>query len=143
MRPQSIVMFERLFLASLVVSAVTFAVGYDAIMASMAADPTLRQAGLGSGFLIGAVIVEYAFYLLLWYLIARRGANWAKWVFILVLAISLTSVGRAFGSDLSLTVLMGLAVYVLRVLAAVYLFRPDAIVWLRGDAVDDPAALDD
>jgi hypothetical protein len=139
MRPQSIVMFERLFLAALALSVLTFALGYETIMASVTADPTMRQAGLGSGFLIGALAVEYALYLALWYLIARRGANWAKWVFLLVLAISLTSLPRAFGSDLSLTVLLGLAVQVLRILSAVYLFRPDAAAWLRGDSAETSA----
>ncbi|OYW47097.1 MAG: hypothetical protein B7Z08_07610 [Sphingomonadales bacterium 32-68-7] len=135
-------MFERLLLASIALSAATFAVGYEAMLAAMAGDPRLQAAGLGGGFLIGSVLAEYAIYLVLWYLIARRGVNWAKWVFVAVLALGLLSVPSALGGPINLLVVLGLAVVALRVLAAINLFRPDAIAWLRGEDETDPAAFD-
>lgn len=141
MRPQSIVLFDRLFLASIALSVVSFAIGYDAIMEAMANDSTLQRAGLqGSGIVMGAAAAEYVIYLLLWHLIAHKAANWAKWVLVLLFAISLTSLSRSLGGSLGLSAMLGLGVYALRILAVVSLFRADAVAWLRGEStvLSDP-----
>lgn len=142
MRPPSIVMFERLFLASLAIGLISFAVGYQNMLAALANEPTLQRAGFGSGFLIGTAAFSYAIYLLLWYLIARKAAKWAKWVLIVLIAISLISLPGALTGTLSLTVLLGLAVYALQLAALVNLFRPDAKAWFRGEMSADPATFD-
>ena len=49
MRPKSIVIFDWLFLASLVVSVVNTAVSYSAIVELFATDPTLRATGVPGG----------------------------------------------------------------------------------------------
>src|SRR6186713_2550959 len=87
MRPNSIVMFERLFLASLAVGVLAFAVGFDQVMAALARDATYRRAGLGAGFVISLTVAGYAIYLLLWYLIARRAVTAAKWILVVFTAI--------------------------------------------------------
>ena len=121
MRPPSIIMFERLFLASLALSALSFALSYDSLIEQLAREPGMVELGLGSGFVIGTAVVGYAIYLLLWFLIARKASNLAgPW---------------------GLTMLIGLAVYALEIAAAVYLFRPDAAAWLKGKAAD-PATFD-
>ena len=80
MRPRSIVLFEQLFLASLAVSLVPLALGYGAATAAWNNDPNVRRVGLGSSFLIGAMVFDYAVYLLLWFLVARKASNIAKWI---------------------------------------------------------------
>jgi hypothetical protein len=142
MRPESIIMFERLFLASLVVSGVSFAIGYEDTMRIAASDPGMRQLGLGAGFIAGTLAVSFAIYLLLWYLIARKASRIAKWVLIVLVAIGVASLPVALAGPLGLTVWLNLAVYALEIAALVFLFRADAIAWFRGERAADPAAFD-
>jgi hypothetical protein len=142
MRPQSIVMFERLFLASLVLSLLTLAVGYDEMAATLAEDPGMQQLGLGSGFLIAMVTVSYAAYLLLWYLIARKASKVAKWILVVFTAIGVLSALPSLAGAWTWTMLVSLAVYALEVGAVICLFQPDARAWLGGGAPSDPAAID-
>jgi hypothetical protein len=141
MRPPSIIMFERLFLASLALSLVGFALSYEVMLEEFAREPGMAELGLGSGFVLGIVAVSYAVYLLLWFLIARRASNVAKWILVVLLALSVISLVGLFAGPWDWMALTGLAVYALEIAAAVYLFRPDAAAWLRGNAVD-PTAFD-
>lgn len=142
MRPQSIIMFERLFLASLALSLVTLALGYEEMVAALAEDPGLQRLGLGSGFLIGMVVASYALYLLLWRLIARKGSKAAKWIFVALTALGVLSALPSLAGPWDLLALVTLAVYALEVGAAIFLFRPDAVAWFDGAAPADPATFD-
>ena len=59
MRPQSVVMFERLFLLSLALSVISFAVGYGEFSQQVLRDPAMRQLGLGVGFILEATRVHF------------------------------------------------------------------------------------
>ena len=140
MRPNSIVMFERLFLASLAVGALNFVLGYDKVMAAIANDPTFQRAGVGSGLVIGLTAASYAVYLLLWHLIARKAANVAKWVLVVfsICGVLLALPGLRGAWDL--TLLLAIAAHGLEVAAVVLLFRRDAVEWLKGQAAAEPTA---
>src|SRR5690606_2155960 len=140
MRPQSIIMFERLFLASLATSVVSLVLNYQALTDTVAVE--LEGTGLGAGFVLAIVGVGYAIYLLLWYLIAHRAANWAKWVLVALLVFGLVSLPGARLGPWDLTALLGLASYALQVAAAVFLFRADAKAWLGGERAADPSTFD-
>jgi hypothetical protein len=144
MRPQSIVLFERLFLASLAVGVVNFIVGYGAMVEALGAEPGMQQLGLGGGFAIAIFAVGTGIYLLLWYLIARKAMNLAKWVLVVLVALSvvslLTTLATAF--TLNLTTMLGLATYILEVAAVIYLFPGDAVAWLKGSKPADPTAFE-
>lgn len=142
MRPQSIVLFERLFIASILLSAISFVIGYGEFSEQVLRDPTLQQLELGSGFVIGLAAAGYALYLLLWYLIAHKAANWAKWLLIFFLVLSLVSLPRALANPWSLSTLAAMAVYALQVASVVFLFKPDAKAWLRGKGTAEPADVD-
>jgi len=142
MRPQSVVMFERLFLSSIALSVASFAFGYADFSQQVQRDPAFQQLGLGSGFVIGLAVAGYALYLLLWYLIAHKAANWAKWLLILFLVISLVSLPRALIGPWDLPTLAALAIYALQVAAVTFLFKPDARTWLGGNGSAGPANFD-
>lgn len=142
MRPPSILMFERLFLASLVLSVLAFVVGYDAMNEQLANEPGMAELGLGSGFLTGAVVVSLAIYLLLWFLIARKASTVAKWILVVLLALSLISIPAIFAATLDLIAILNIAVYALELAAAVYLFRADAVAWFRGEWNTDPTTFE-
>lgn len=141
MRPQSILVFERLFLLSLVVSAVAFFLGFD----QLTGDPTVVRSGLGTGFILGVAAASYALYLLFWYLIARKAVNWAKWVLLALVAISLVSLPGALvqlARSFDVDVLLNVAVLALEVVALGYLFRADAKAWLNGERPVNPTVFE-
>ena len=143
MRPQSIVMFERLFLASLAISAINTFIVFDGVARAVATNASMQQMGLGSGFLIGLLGASFAIYLLLWYLIAHKAANVAKWILVILMALGvLTSLPGLLQASFDFATLSGLAAILLEVAAVVYLFRADASAWLTGKQPADPEAFD-
>ena len=134
MRPQSIVLFDRLFLASLVIGLINAILTYDSVVAATAGDPTLQQIGWGGGAVIVVMAISLLIPLLLWYLIAWRASNIAKWVLVVMTAIGLFFIGFDPDNLTSLSNLASLATTLLQVVAIVMLFRADARAWLEGDA---------
>ena len=132
MRPPSIVMFERLFLASLALSVIGFVVSYDAAMEQLAAEPVMESLGLGAGLVIGTMVFVTAIYLLLWFLIAHKASVVAKWILVVFTAIGVAS----FVTTLAIATipwdpaaLLGVVMYALEIAAVVFLFRDDAKAW--------------
>jgi hypothetical protein len=144
MRPNSIIMFERLFLASLALSAIASVLAYDAILAELNRDPAVQQLGLGGGFMGAIFVVGFAIYLLLWFLIARRASTVAKWILVVFVALSLASFVASLtaGFTPDSGTLLALVIYALEVAAVWFLFRPDAAAWFKGDWNADPATFE-
>ncbi len=142
MRPPSIMMFERLFLASLALSLLGFVLNYGQISDVATSDPGMAQLGLGMGFLIGVMVASYALYVLFWFLIARRASNVAKWILVVFTVLGVLSMLPTLTGSLDATALLSLAVYALEIAAVVYLFRPDAKDWLAGKGQADPTTFD-
>ncbi len=142
MRPQSIIMFERLFLASLALGAVNFVLSYEQAAAVLANDTGARQFGLGSGFLIGMTVVSFAVYLLLWFLVARKASHAAKWTRVVLVTIGVLFAPAALTGPWDRTLVLSLLVHGLEVAALVQLFRPDAKAWLAGKEQSDPTTFD-
>ena len=143
MRPPSIIMFERLFLLSIAVSAVLTVISYDEVLRALTSDPAMQPLGLGSGFLIGVLAASFAIYLLLWYLIAHKAANPAKWILaVLVFLGAVTSLPGLLRPPTDLTTVLSIVGYVLEITAVVFLFRADAASWLKGKSEADPATFD-
>ena len=142
MRPPSIVMFERLFLASLALSVVSLIINYDLRIEQLAAEPALAELGIGGGLVLGMAAIGYAIYVLLWYFIARKASNVAKWVLVVLLALNLVSLLGALVGPWDLATYIGLAVYALEIAAIAYLFHADAVDWLRGEWNTDPTTFD-
>jgi len=143
MRPKSVVMFERLFLASLALSVVNFFVSYDAAMEELARQPGVTKLGIGDGLLIATMTIGTAIYLLLWFLIARKASNVAKWVLVVFVAIGAVSFLAALTSArFDAAMMLALVLYALEIAAVAFLFKEDAKAWLKGEWDADPAAFD-
>jgi hypothetical protein len=144
MRPQSIIMFERLFLASLAIGVVNFILGYGAVVATLQNDPNTQQLGLGGSVAVAIFAVGTGIYLLLWYLIARKAMNIAKWILVALVALSVASLITSLAGPFALnaTTILALLTYILEVAAVIYLFLRDAIAWLKGEEPADPATFD-
>ena len=141
MRPPSIVIFERLFLASLVLSVIGFIVSYGAMTEDVEREPALQQLGVGGGFVIGTFMVSVAIYLLLWFFIARKASNIAKWILVVLTGIGvvLSLISFARGRAIDLRAMLDIAYYALAVGAVAFLFRSDAVAWLKGERGAGPA----
>jgi hypothetical protein len=143
MRPRSIILFERLFLAMVVLGLVNTGLAWETSVARLAVHPALRD--VAPVLVLAAAIVSTLIYALLWYLIARRASRVAKWIYLALVAVSLLSFGQQLlrigfrGDAASLIATLVLA---LMIASAVMLFRRDAAEWLgkRTGAADRPTA---
>lgn len=134
MRPASIVGFERFFLASLALGLINSVLSYRSSMALVQADPAMVEMGFGSGFIITTLAFGFGIPLLLWFLIARKASNVAKWIVVVLTAIGMLSIVMSFSTLAergSVTVLISLVTLALQLFAIYLLFRPDAKAWLE------------
>ena len=139
MRPTSIVLFERLFLLSLAIALVNGFLQYDALVAQVGNDPALAQLGGGSGASLGVMAISLLIPLLLWYFIARRASNIAKWILVVMTLLGLLFVNLDAGQLGSLAGMASLAETILQLVDIVLLFRAAARAWLSDDADDAEA----
>ncbi|CAN5366005.1 hypothetical protein BH09PSE4_BH09PSE4_09280 [soil metagenome] len=140
-RPQSIILFERLYLGALALGILNTALNWSAAGAIIADEPAL--AGVASWYQPVATAIGIAIPLLLWYFIARRGSPVAKWIMVVLSALAAAglvwslSVGSA---NLSLIGILGIITVLLNLAAAWTLFRPDAKPWFGEVPAADAAA---
>lgn len=139
MRPQSIIRFERAYLASVLVWLVNLVVGWDTKMGAIRRDPRFggnpQMVAMGETMMIGVSVAGLLLSLLLWYLAARRGSEAAKWILVVLLAFStiglvsaLLQVAAVGALSLALTVLA----FALNAYAVWMLFTPEAKAWMSG-----------
>jgi hypothetical protein len=136
-RPQSIIWFERCFLASIALGALNTAMSWSRVRDLVAA--TEGAAILPSWFLPVTLIVGIGINLLLWYFAARRSATVAKWVIVVFFGLSVLSIARALMSGIvppTLNIFAGVA-FVLQAVAVWMLFRPDAKAWFARDRTEN------
>ena len=141
MRPASIVLFEKLYLLSIVVSAIGIVLGWDQMIAAAGARPGI-SAGAQQGVAIGAVAFTFLIAFVLLYFIARRASNIAKWIFVVLAAYGVfafvTGLSTA-GIKLDAAFLTNAVSLALTLYCAWLLFRPDAKAWLDSKGADAPA----
>jgi len=122
-RPQSIIWFERTYWLSFA------AFLLDEIFSLFDGVPTLGP----------FIIFEIAFTALLWYLIAVKAKDWARWLYIVFTAGSVVMMLMLMVQEKSLFVYTpwSFVFIIASVIAAGFLFRIDAILWcVRSDSTD-------
>ncbi|MBB5732022.1 Ca2+/Na+ antiporter [Altererythrobacter atlanticus] len=134
-------MFERLFLGSLALSVISFFMSYESMTRQIENEAALAELGIGGGIVIGSFLFSMAVYLLLWFLIARKGVGLAKWVLVVLLALSLISVPGMLAA-INIVNIIGLIVYALEVAAVIFLFKDDARAWFQGGEPANPDTFD-
>ncbi|MCP3728971.1 hypothetical protein M9978_00870 [Sphingomonas sp. MG17] len=139
MRPQSIINFERAYLASVLVGLINLAVSWNTKIATMENDPRFsgnpQMAQIGSGMMIGMAALGVLISLLLWYFAARRGSEVAKWILVVFLAFSAVGVASSlaqFAVVGAVSTGLALLAFALNAYAVWMLFKPDAKAWMRG-----------
>ena len=140
MRPQSIELFEKVYLGAIAIGLVNTALSWSQVNA-MLADPRMQAAGVGNGTLAFGLVIGILLPLLLWYFIARRASNIAKWIYVVLTALGLFGFLSALANPMvvkGLVTLLGAVATGLQVYGAWLLFRPDAAAWLESKGADGP-----
>ena len=142
-RPISIVRFERLYLLAILLGLVSSAFAWPQSTASFARNPALADMmWLLPAMTAAGVTVR----LLLWYFTAHQPSMMAKWTVValagvagLILLFGIFALISDATPSLAAS-LTGIVAGSLHVVAAAYLFRPDAAAWfgelvITGDGV--------
>ncbi len=135
MQPPSIINFSRIFLASIALATALAAFRFPALKSALIRqEPT--AASLGDGVLALAITLGQVVMLVLWFLIARRASNVAKWILVLLTLLGfalLMPEMRASLSHFAWQPTLSIFVAFLQVIAIAFLFRADAREWLSHD----------
>ena len=140
MRPQSIELFEKVYLASIAVGLVNTALSWSQLTASVQ-QANAGNVVLGSGAMIVSIALGFVISLLLWFFIARRASNIAKWIYVVITAIGVFGLLSSLANPLApkgLAMIGGLAATALQVFATWLLFKPDAAAWLESKGANGP-----
>ena len=145
MRPKSIIIFDRLFLAVLALSLVNGALSYVAFGQRFQSDPALASSGSFAGpLMIVSLAFGFGISLLLWFFISRRASDVAKWILVAFTAFGVLGVVQNLRQPMFSPGLLAATVGLtaLQVAAVYFLFRPDARAWFAGTAPVDPTVFD-
>ena len=140
MRPQSIELFEKVYLGSIGLSIVSTVLTWSEVTASIQTASS-NGVALGLSGMIASVAISNLVSLLLWFFIARRASNIAKWIYVVITAIGLLMMLNLLVNPVNgfrLTMIGGLIVTALQVFAAWLLFKPDAAAWLESKGANGP-----
>ncbi|HTG37838.1 hypothetical protein [Sphingomonas sp.] len=134
MRPSSIIWFERLFLAALAIGLVNSLMILNAINADQAGQP------LSPSVLIGSIVVGNIINVVLWYFVARRASNIARWILVALFVLGALSLGFSVMTDSypgGIEGLLGAIGWALQAASILCLFRRDAATWFESEPGDD------
>lgn len=141
MRPRSIVLFDWLYLGSLLGSLLSAPLSYSKLGEMSDSDPALAaMAGSIGTFFFVSMGIALGISLLLWFFVSRKASNIAKWILVAFTAIGVVGLVPSLqepmfgGTQLAITIVLTL----LQVVAAALLFRPDAREWFEGKPPVDP-----
>ncbi|WP_226015944.1 hypothetical protein [Novosphingobium sp. FKTRR1] len=135
MRPQSIIRFEQFYVASIVLGLLNTAINFSRFSGQMSTT------GVPMTFMLVAMAIGLLINVLFLFFIARRASNIARWIFVAISALGL--VGLLSWPKILAT--YGPAYFAVSVLATLlnytavaFLFRRDAVRWLRSKGQDGP-----
>jgi len=140
-KPNSIVLFDRLFMGSLVLGVLNFIFGWNELSAKLASSPEMAATGFGTGFLITSFAIGMIINLIIWYFISARASKIAKWIltafFVIGLLSMLSNMNNPLGPQ-GISLAIALVISVIQAAAIYMLFRPDSIAWFSRKPPVDP-----
>ena len=129
MRPRPVIWFERVMLAAMALGMLNTGLEWDLLTARVnSAVPPWLIVAVGQGIFFGA-------YLLLIWLISRRGSAISRWLFValVVAAVLLAFVNPPPSLSLGLIpASIAIAQYLLALAGLEVIFQPDARPWFQG-----------
>lgn len=128
MRPRSITLFERTYLAGLLLDIANFAMHFPRFSVMAA------RTGAGDAVLVITYLPGIAIALVFWFLTARHASSTARWFLIALTALDILGiphslelardVGASYGT-------LAVAAVAIQTLSLLPLFRKDAAAWFR------------
>jgi hypothetical protein len=140
-KPNSIRLFDRLFLGSLTLGVLNFLIGWGELSATLSRAPEFAATGFGTGFIIATFAIGMIINLIIWYFISVRASKIAKWILTAFFVVGLLSLLKNLNNPLGPHgfSLVGTLVITMLQAAAIYmLFRPDSIAWFNRKPPLDP-----
>lgn len=145
MKPASMKKFDWLYLGSVAVGLLGFALNYGAVVDQTNAELAASgMDGAAGGLLIGGMLFGVAVNLALWFLISVLRIGFVKWIVVIFVAWGALSLGfsLASGQTAGLNLIFGLIGTVMVIASLYFLFRPESTAWLAsrgesGDASDE------
>lgn len=132
-RPRSILWFERLFVASVVSSTIDLFVHWEDYAFDEEFDAQGQQ--IYAAVIMLGIVVSYAVQIALWYFAAYRASNIARWILVMLTALSLSGIA-IYIQDYSGSELVFLIVTQSLVLASILcLFLGGSREWFRTKGV--------
>lgn len=141
MRPRSIILFERVYWLNIVLAVVSLAWIYNRLNL-ISPDPSVgTPAGMEWVVVLisaGTAIVSIAIRLALWFFIARRGSNLARWIFVIFFVLTIGGLLRVLDLHMRGTMsIFGTGLWMIdfltKILCIWCLFRSDTRAWFRGE----------
>ncbi|QJU58100.1 hypothetical protein HL653_10070 [Sphingomonas sp. AP4-R1] len=135
-RPVSIVLFERLWIAALILGAVNMVVAWPMTLAFYRQTGLFADLGVAPRFglaLIDAISLLIPLAVLV--LVSRAASRIARWVALLLAAWALVVIGRMLGERDVVPGSRGMLAVIcvfLQVAGGAMLLRPDARAWMKG-----------
>lgn len=138
-KPQSIQLFDRLFLGAMLVGTINYALRWNETLEAFTRQPEIARLGWGAGYMLFVFISGMLINLAIWYFISQRASKIAKWIQVIFYTIGAISLvvnfsnpvspkGLAFGVTILIFIAYGYATYLL--------FRADSVDWLNRKRVD-------
>lgn len=141
MRPPSIVMFERLYAAALIISIAASGLNWTNEIAQLVTRPQVAELH-GAAHIVPTIYLVlraliWAGWALLLFLVARRASTVAKWLVVVCAAVAaidgvITLLAVLGGPLAGWSPVAAIVETVLVVSSAALLFRPDARGWFAG-----------
>lgn len=144
-RPPSIVRYEQLYIASVVLSLIVGLLTYQTRVDLLSANP--QVATLAQPIVLGTTAIGLFISAVLWWYTARQPGIVAKWIVVVFAAFAAIGVLLAVptlmrsGPVPIYAIVAGIVANALYIAAAVMLFRADAKLWF-GETPDDGDAED-
>lgn len=148
MRPKSIANFEISALLAVLVGVVNSFLSWDKMMAvqqaKLVAQGQEKMIGMASNLGIAMAVIFIVIWLLLIWLISRKGSPAAKWIYVVLAVLALIAAlygltkGAVYGT---VPFVLAIVQDLLSLAALWFLFQPDAKAWFAEGRTADPADL--
>lgn len=144
MHPQSIAIFDRLFLGALALALLNSVLFYKTILAELNTDPAMAESGLGMVFLVAMMTFSFGISLLLWFFISRKASKISKWILVIFTLLGAAMLPATLPNTDMLEAALTLVITALQLAAIFFLFRSDARAWFdsRGGKHMDPSVFE-
>jgi len=139
-RPASIINFERSFWASMLIGVGSLTLHWPTVIDSLKSDPTAAPMVDSAAIFVGIALgFGFAISILLWYFVARKASNIARWIYVAVMGFGAVSTLTSLNDPTSptgLALAISLVSTTFTALSIFFLFRPDARVWFGNNSVN-------